>query len=83
MTNEKDGTSEPFIKINTDKLKKRDIAILALIGIALYFLSNLLSNVLQSRLNENPNLLVLVILVVIVGIFAIILYSIKKVSDKP
>lgn len=80
----KKGNEQPdlLIQVNKDKLKPWHIAIIAIVGLMIYFLTDFLKTTLQSKLNDNQNILVIVILVVLLGVFLIVYFSISKISEK-
>ena len=63
-------------------IKPWQLAVVIVVGIITYFLVNFLNNTLSSKLMDNPNLVVLVIVSVLFTVGIIILYAIRKLSEK-
>ena len=83
MAPKKDNDSpDLLIQVNKDKLKPWHLAVIVIVGMLIYFLTDFLKTTLQSRLNDNQNILVLVIVVGLAGLFSIVYFSINKISEK-
>jgi multisubunit Na+/H+ antiporter MnhB subunit len=75
----------PDLRIELRKgwsVKPWQLAVIIIAGIVTYILVEFLKNILESRLMDNPNLIVLVIVIVLITVSIIVLYAIRKVSEK-
>jgi divalent metal cation (Fe/Co/Zn/Cd) transporter len=77
--------SAPDFRVEIRKgwsVKPWQLAVIILAGIGIYFLVDSLKNILNSKLMDNPNLVVLVIVGILITVGIIILYAIRKLSEK-
>lgn len=70
------GWKKPFSKLNT-----RQIAIVIIAVVVCYLLVEFLKWILESKLMNNPNLLVLIIGVVLISLCFIVTYAIDAFSE--
>jgi hypothetical protein len=82
LSKKADNSPDLLIQVNKDKLKPWHIAVIVIVGLLCYFLMDFLKSTLESKLIDNQNILVLVLVVGLVGFFLIIYFSISKISEK-
>ena len=83
MTSQNDDAPDLRLEIRKGwSVKPWQLAVIILIGIVTYILVEFLNNILSSKLMDNPNLVVLVIVSVLITVGIISLYAIMKLSEK-